>query len=124
MNLVLAYLGLALFLALPPFVLFARSRFGESFPWWAVVLIVAGGGWLFVNVWNYFYGAYNCELVFGVENPPEDALARCTNDGARNTFALLFGWLYALIYSIPFFLLFAVVAWIRRRKLRPRAHAV
>jgi hypothetical protein len=123
MNQVLAYLGLALFVALPPAVLLARHRLGQSIPWWTVVLIIAGGGWLFVNFGNYFYGQYTCESVNGVWNPAEGALARCTNDGARDVFTFFFGWLYALLYSIPFFLLFGLAAWLRRRRSSLGTHA-
>lgn len=123
MNQGLAYLGLALFVALPPAVLLARYRHGHSIPWWVVVLIIAAGGWFLVNFGNYFYGEYTCEPVRGISNPPEEALARCTNDGARDVFALLFGWLYALLYSLPYFLLFALAAWGRRRRSSPGTHA-
>lgn len=124
MNQTLAYVGLALFAALPPALLSARYRRGQAIPWWAVVVLIALGGWVLVNVANYFYGEYVCEPVRGVSNPPEEALARCTNDGARNVFTLLFGWLYALIYSIPFFLLFGLAAWGRRRRASAGEHAV
>lgn len=123
MNQALAYVGAALFAALPPAVLIARYRRGRSIPWWAIVLTIAVGGWLLVNLGNYFYGEYTCEPVRGVLNPPEEALARCTNDGARDVFALLFGWLYALLYSLPFFLLFALAAWDRRRRSSLGTHA-
>lgn len=116
MNQGFAYLGLVLFLILPPGILFVRHRLGASIPWWAVVLLVAGGGWVLINLGNYVYGLYACEAVRGVSNPPEEALARCVNDGARDLFALLFGWLYALLYSLPYFLLFALVSWGRRHK--------
>ena len=124
MNPALAYLGLALFVALPPAVLVARYRHGQSIPWWTVVLIIAVGGWLLVNFANYFYGEYVCEPVRGVRNPPDEALARCANDGARNVFALFFGWLYALLHSIPFFLVFALAAWARRRRASLGMHDV
>ena len=116
MNQALMYLALTLFAVLPPVVLLGRYRLRQAIPWWAPVLIIAVGGWFLVNVANYFYGEFACEPVRRVLNPPEEALARCTNDGARNAFALLFGWLYALLYSIPFFLLFALCAWLRRRR--------
>src|SRR5215468_5169966 len=115
MNQTLAYLGLALFASLPPAMLFARYRLGRAIPWWAVWLVIAGGGWLLVNCGNYFHSQYLCEGVDGVWDPPEEALARCTNDGAANAFALLFGWLYALVYSLPFLFLFSIAIWVRRR---------
>lgn len=116
MNQALAGLGLALFAALPPAVLLARYRVGPSLPWWAVAVIVAGGGWLTINLGNHFYGEYACEAVRGVVNPPAEALARCTDDGARDVHALLFGWLYALVYALPFHALFALSASVRRRR--------
>jgi hypothetical protein len=124
MNQVLAYLGLALFAVLPPAVLVARYRLGGALPWLAVLVGIAGGGWFFVNFANYFYGQVACEAVRGVLNPTEEALARCTNDGARNVFTFLLGWLYALIYSVPFFVLFGLAAWARRQRSKRARHAV
>jgi hypothetical protein len=114
MNQTLAYLGLALFIALPPAVLLARYRLGRSMPWWVVLLIIAGGGWLLVSFASYFYGEYMCEIVRGALDPTGEALARCTKDGARNVFALLFGWLYGPLYSIPYILLFALARMLAR----------
>jgi hypothetical protein len=121
MNQALAYLGLTLFAALPPVVLLARYRLGKAMPWRVAVFIIAVVGWFLVNFANYFYGEYACEPIHGVLNPPQEALARCTSDGASNAFALLFGWLYALLYSTPFFLLFALCAWLRRRRIHTHA---
>ena len=123
MSLALTYLGLGLFAILPPLVLYGRFRLGQSLPWWLVVVLIAVAGWFFVNLGNYFYGQYACEAVVGVSNPHPDAIARCTNDGARDVFTLLFGWLYALLYSVPFFLVFALATWLRRR-FNPGAHAI
>lgn len=115
MNEVFAYLGLALFAALPPAVLIARYRLGAAIPWLMILFVIAGGGWFFVNFANYFYGQYTCEAVRGMLNPTEEALARCTNDGARDVFTFLIGWLYALIYSVPFFVLFGLSVWARHQ---------
>lgn len=123
MNQALAYLGLALFLTLPPAVFFVRYRLGSRMPWWVVAIVIAGGGWLFVNFANYFYGRYACEPVRDLWNTPSEALAHCVNDGARNVFALRFGWLYALLYSMPFFVVLRVAAWIRRGRAGTRRKA-
>ena len=116
MILALACLGLAIFAALPAAVLITRYRQGRRFPWLAAVLIIAVGGWLSANAVNYFYSQHACMDVYGVANPPPADLEFCTNDGARNVFTLFFGWLYALIYSSPFFLLFAIAAGLRARR--------
>jgi len=116
-------IGVIAFLLLPPLALWVRFRVGNSFSWWAVVAIIAVGSWLLANVSAHFYGEYLCASIRGVWNPSERALASCTNDGARNVFALLFGWLYGLVYSLPYFGTFCVVSWLRSRRTRFRSHA-
>jgi hypothetical protein len=115
MNEALAYLSLALLMVLPPAALVVRYRVGERIPWWFVVLLIAGVGWLLLNIGNYCYGQYVCQSVLAASKPA-DALARCTDDGARNAFALYFGWLFALLYAAPYVLIFSVTTWLRDRQ--------
>jgi hypothetical protein len=92
-------------------------------PWWLILIVIAGVGWVLVNVTTYFYGQYVCE-TFHPSGAPENELHPCVADGARNVFALFFGWLYALLYSVPYFIAFAVASWSRRRRKADAAHAV
>ncbi len=123
MNQLLAYLGLALFVVLPPCVLYARYRQGQAIPWWLVLVLIAGVGWVIVNFTTYFYGQYVCDDLGVLNDAMEDRPNACTDDGARNVFALLFGWLYGLLYAIPFFCMFVVALWLRRRRPMEDEHA-
>ena len=69
------------------------------------MILIIGAGWFLVNTTNYFYGKYMCELA-EIENAPEDQVRACFADGARNVFTFLFGWLYSIVYSVPFFVVY------------------
>ena len=116
MNQLLAIASLLLFLAVPPIALWVRARRGPRFPWVAVVLTIAAFGWLSYNAYAYWHFEHLCEAVYGVEEPTEEALQRCTTDGAARTFALLFGWLFALLYASPLFAFYGGLAWLRARR--------
>jgi hypothetical protein len=121
MNEALTYLSVGSFLLLPPAMLLARFRVGRRLPWWAIALVIVAGGWLLALASVLAYGNWVCEPVRGAWSPPLEALARCTNDGGRNAFALLFGWLYGPLYSLPWVCAFALASWVRSRSgLGPR----
>jgi hypothetical protein len=77
-------------------------------------LILSLLGWGLVNVTVYFYYAHLGEVIrsYG-DNAPEELIDTWAADGAKRVFALFLGWMYEIVYSIPFFLLYGVVSWVR-----------
>jgi hypothetical protein len=84
-------------------------------PWWAVGLLLTGGGWVLVNGTVYFYFEYLGDLVRAHPNPSTELIHRVSADGGARVFAAVFGWLYGPVYSVPFFLIFGVSYSLRRR---------
>ena len=114
-NQLSAFLSVGIFVILPPGLLLARHKKGKKMPWWLIVILIIGAGWLLVNATNYFYGEYVCELA-KFENSSEGHIRACYGDGARNVFTFLFGWLYSIIYSVPFFVVYFFAKWIEKRR--------
>lgn len=85
--------GLAL---LPLVVLGLRVARPKLMAWWAVFSIVVGLGWALVLV-----GAM---------------LNETKNGGAGHVFALFFGWAIALLWFVPWLLVYAVIQLFRRRR--------
>lgn len=85
------------FLGMPAALLMLRWARPRWMPWWAVTLVTLTAGWA---------------LVFGaavlVERPPESS-------GAPEVFALMFGWLYAIVWLAPHLVLYGAVRWGLRR---------
>ena len=109
MNEVLQVLCTGMFLALPPGLLFIRFTCRRP-GWWLLLLLVAGIGWILVLGSFTFNQAHMLELVARNEAPP----AGWDSDGAAGVTALLFGWLVALIYALPWLLVYALAAAIKR----------
>ena len=64
-----------------------------------------------------FYFQYLGDVIFQNDNPPREFIEQWANDGAKKAFALLFWWLYSLVYLIPWLVLFYVsVAMSKRRE--------
>lgn len=88
--------------------------------WWLLLLILAAGGWVLVNGAIHFYYAHLDGLLLSYgEHPPEDLIARRSNDGAKLVFGLYLGWLYGLVYSVPWLLIYGGVRWTWRLFHRP-----
>ncbi|MFV0427527.1 MAG: hypothetical protein ACK5KU_10915 [Beutenbergiaceae bacterium] len=119
MNYVLQSVCLGLFFLTPAAVLIVRFLKPSRMPWWAVVLIIALGGWIFVNGYVYFRFEHLADLVAQHgDNAPEDLVEDLYADGAQRVMTFLLGGLYSLIYSIPFLVLYGVATFIRNW-LRP-----
>ena len=116
MNQTLYYISLAAFLALPALLLTARFVAPSGAPWRAVIALLMLGSWLSVNSAVYFLFEHLADLVRGQVNPSQELLDRWQSDGAARVFALIFGWLYGLLYAVPFFAAFALASWWRRRR--------
>jgi hypothetical protein len=53
------------------------------------------------------------EAVEATENPSQELLDEAFSDGGPLVFAALFGWLIALVFAAPWFLLFLIATWLR-----------
>lgn len=113
---VLYLLTLTGFFLLPPVLLMIRFFHPDKVSWWLVLLTIPIGCWLLVNATVVFYYEYLGALIENHPNPPQELMDRWAADGAKRVFALLFGWLYGFIYSVPFLFIYGVAHFFRRRK--------
>jgi len=95
MHAVLNSLVIGAFFSLPVIVLWTRWRWSKRMPWWAVVLAVVAVGWPLT-------------LAGAVLNETPDR-------GAPMVFALYFGWLYSLLWFLPWLLVYGIFQFVRRR---------
>jgi hypothetical protein len=108
----------ASFLVLPPLLLLVRFLAPKRMPWLRLVLLVAFCGWVFSDLAVYFhYEILNEQLAAagGVNSAPRDLIAQWQSDGAKRVFAYFSGWLYALIYLLPWLAAFFLAVAIRKK---------
>ena len=90
------------------------ARFVWSRPrWWVIVALIVIVGWAayFIAVVDHFDELY--ERVENTENPSQELLDEAFSDGGPLVFAAFFGWVVALIYAAPWFVLFLMATWLR-----------
>lgn len=82
-------------------------------PWWAIILLIVIVGWpaYFLSVITHFEDLY--QRVEAADNPGPELLDQAFSDGGPLVFAALFGWLIALAYAAPWFILFLMATWLR-----------
>jgi hypothetical protein len=115
MSHVLYIACLAAFFILPPSVLGFRLVKRNNMSWWILLFLIAGVSWVLVNGAVYFYHEYLGDILRAYsDDPPVELLQRWSNDGAKRAFALLFGWLYGLVYLMPWLVVYGVLQLIRR----------
>lgn len=102
MKEILSLICLVVFALLPFLVLGLRMAFPRRMPWWAVVPIAVGGGWVLALA--------SAMLKDGPES------------GAGHVGALFFGWALALLWFLPWWIVYGVVHLFRRRTPRPPTH--
>jgi hypothetical protein len=83
---------------------------------WLIYTIIIIVGWASALGTVVFYFQYLGDLLGQYQHPPQELLDRWANDGAKKVFALMFGWIYALLYSLPWLLLYFVAAKLRSMK--------
>ena len=86
----------------------------EKPAWWVIAAAVLVLGWAASLCAVIFYYQYLGDLIAQHQNSPQELMDRWANDGAKHAFALLFGWLYALIYSLPWLLLYFIAVTIKK----------
>ena len=129
MNQIVYVLSLGLFLLLPPTVLLARATWGRQIQGWlgwvSCLLGIAVFGWVLVNITVHFYYFHLDDLIetYG-SHPPKELVKEWTADGAKKVFALLFGWLYALVYFSPWLIIYMIVQGLRRWLKNHRANRI
>jgi len=107
------------FLILPVVFLLIRLYRKKNMPWWGLFLLISVCGWFCVNAAVYFKFEHLAWQVSQYDgDPPPELLREFTSDGAQRVFARLFGWLYGLIYSLPWLMIYAVYVLARRLILK------
>ena len=107
----------ALFLVAPPFLLAVRLLMPTRMPWWLLAVLAAFLGWVFANLAVHFYYEHVDDLLAeagGIDNAPQQLVDQWQNDGAKLVFAYLFGWLYGLIYLLPWLVVYRLAIAARK----------
>lgn len=99
--------------SLLPAALLASRFFWRKPLWWVIVPVVIIVGWAayFLSVVIHFEELQ--ELVRNTKNPSQELLDEAYSDGGPLVFAAFFGWLIALVYAVPWFILFLMATWLR-----------
>lgn len=119
MNGLYHFASTTLFLAVPPLLLLVRFLAPRRMPWSLLVLLVVFFGWLFSNLAVYFhYETLSDQLAAagGVEGAPQALIDRWQSDSAKRIFAYFSGWVYALVYLLPWLASYWLAVTIRRRR--------
>ncbi len=101
MNESLYGISLGGFLLLPAILVGIRFVHPSRMPWWAVVFLLTGGGWLLVNGTVYFYYEHLSDTIRSHPNPSAKLFDRLNADGAKYVLAWYFGWICGPVYSAP-----------------------
>ena len=121
MNHILAIVAQVLFAACAPVLVASKFLWPKRISWWLVVVLAVLLGWFLINAIVYLNQAHTNELVMaagGLDRAPPDLLERWSNDGGPQGFAIVLGWVSALIYLLPWLCLYALANWLRRRSHR------
>ena len=82
--------------------------------WWLVAAFIAVLGWISANGAVHFYFNHLKELL--ALHSDDSALANeLAKGGAKQDSALLLGWLYALVYALPWLAIYALGDLIRKQ---------
>ena len=77
-----------------------------------VVIVIVGWAAYFIAVIDHFEELY--ERVETTDNPSQELLDEAYFDGGPLVLAAFFGWVVALTYAAPWFVLFLMATWLRR----------
>jgi len=117
MNEVYYITSVVLFFAAAPVLLGVRFARPKRLPWWLLGILAAFLGWVFSNLAVYFYYEHLDDLLTqagGVNGAPEDLIDKWQSDGAKRVFVFLFGWLYGLVYLVPWLVVYGFFCVVRR----------
>lgn len=110
MNAWLCNISIACFLGLPP-LLFSLRYFRGRPSWWLIVptLIVIGwASWLGATVFHFEALGDHLDAD---PNPPAYLIENLGRDSGPMTFALLFGWAAATVYSAGWYVVLLLADW-------------
>jgi len=83
-------------------------------------------GWLCVNLGIWLYYESLGWLINSTRNPPQDWLDAWSSDRAKRAFGLFFGWIYAIIYYmlwfVPVWIVKFIVGMIQKITLKFKKH--
>ena len=108
---------IALFFAAAPLLIGVRLAKPKRMPWWLLSILAALLGWVFSNLAVFFYYEHLDDLLAqagGINGAPEELIDEWQSDGAKRVFVLLFGWLYGLIYLVPWLFVYCVYRMVQR----------
>lgn len=108
-------LYLTAFLILPLVSLVAKESGELKLPLWLIFFIYLGVGWLLVHLSVQSSLANIDGLVRNTPHPSSELLDEWQSDGARQVFALYFGWAYAAIYFLACLLVVKIICALRRK---------
>jgi hypothetical protein len=116
--LILSHTAMWSLLLLPPLLMVMRSMSPRLMPLWAMMAATTLGGWFLAVVGVMLYDAYLDLVVGAMSNPDIDdpVVRRWMADGARNVFAVLFGWLYGPVLWLLWSPLLVLVHLVRARR--------
>ncbi|MCS7062734.1 MAG: hypothetical protein NZM04_01575 [Methylacidiphilales bacterium] len=116
MNYLLYIIFLVLFFLVPPLfflVNYFKLQFALVWVWLLMVMI----GWVLINASVYYHYEHLAEQMN--MNPTEDLISAYSSDGAKRVTALLFGWVYAALYTLPWlFIYFGIRFFLNKTKER------
>jgi hypothetical protein len=106
-----------LFLVLPGVVFYLRFRLQRprSIPGAGFLCVLLG--WALVLAWIFTTEKILWILADNGDSIPSHWEGFLFNDGARNVFALLFGWVYAVVVLLIWSPVLLFAAWLRKRQL-------
>ena len=106
-----------IFMALPGVLLTLRFLWRKP-QWWMIIMLIVVVGWAawLLSVITHFEDLD--QRVNATDTPSPELLDQAFSDGAPLVFAALFGWLIALAYAAPWFVLFWMATWLRNRVRR------
>ena len=122
-NTVLASICSGLFFALAPALVLAHYICPRRIGWWLVAVVSAGFGWLLLVLGEHFTERAwaSCEMTI-IPGPLADSMGGCTIVHFFPTYNLQLGWLKALIYMVPWVVVFWIVRLAQRRQAAAGAH--
>lgn len=113
MNAFLCYLSIAVFLVLP-LLLFGLRYYRGRPAWWLIVLVLVVAGWAsWIGATVFHFEALG-DRIEADPHPAAQLVESWGRDSGPKTFAFLFGWAAAGVYSIGWYLMFLIACLLRR----------
>ncbi len=107
----------AFFLLAPVLLLIKWNK--PQVSWWLIIAMAIFAAWaLLLGKVIFYYDALYDEITWyqtqGLQAPVQ-LLDTWAADGAKKVFALIFGWFFALIYLLPWLIVYGLLAYFRQK---------